>query len=76
MQTVDLEDLARRSGFVNLEEMRELLLRVRLRWPHERSAYERWASWDGTKTGLLRLVNHQAAAGSNPNTDTGDGSAP
>jgi hypothetical protein len=57
MDTSDLEDLARRSGFAGLDEMRELLLRVRLRSPFERRAYERWASQDGTRAGLLRLLD-------------------
>jgi hypothetical protein len=55
--TTDLEELARRSGFDGLDEMRQMLLRVRLRSPRERAAYERWATGDGSKDGLLRLVD-------------------
>jgi hypothetical protein len=56
-ETTDLEDLARRSGFSGLDEMRELLLRIRLQSVRQRAAYERWASADGTKAGLLQLVD-------------------
>jgi hypothetical protein len=63
VDTADVEDLARRSGFVDLEEMRALLLRLRLKLPNERSAYERWASQDGTKAGLLRLIEGSDSLG-------------
>jgi hypothetical protein len=55
-ETTDLEELARRSGFDGLDEMRELLLRIRMQSTRQRAAYERWANGDGSKAGLLQLV--------------------
>jgi hypothetical protein len=61
METSDLDALARRSGFDSLDEMRELLLCLRLRLPTERRAYERWAAQDGSKAGLLQLLEDGAS---------------
>jgi hypothetical protein len=61
LDTGNVADLARRSGFANLEEMRELLQRVPLHTSAERNAYELWVHRDATKAGLLLLI--EGAAG-------------
>lgn len=56
MDAILIDYLAHSSGFIDAEEMRALLLRVPLRTPEQRRAYERWAEADGTKDGLERML--------------------
>jgi len=57
MNAFVLDCFARSTGFADGEEMRAMLLRVPLRTPVQRTAYERWADRDGTKAGLLQLLD-------------------
>jgi hypothetical protein len=73
MDTVRLEDACRSAGFSGLEEVRRLLLHVRMSSPEQRRAYERWAREDGTKDGLLALVGTLDSSGREPGKESGGG---
>ena len=56
MPTLELDDLAKAAGFVDLGEMRALLLQVPLNTPAQEKAYKEWTLHDRTKYGLLQLL--------------------
>ncbi len=54
-----IEDAARTAGFENAAEMRRLVCEVRLASPQDIWDFKRWQDGDGTKEGLLALLERQ-----------------
>jgi hypothetical protein len=53
----DLDAAARQNGFENHSELFDLVLRVNLFTAEDRAAYENWQLNDGTKDGILKLLD-------------------
>ncbi len=54
-----IEDAARTAGFENAAEMHRLVCEMRLASPQDIWDFKRWQSGDGTKEGLLALLERQ-----------------
>lgn len=52
-----LDELAKRLGFDDEKEMNRLVASVNLTTPTRQVAFQHWKEVDGTKDGLLKVIN-------------------
>lgn len=52
-----LEELAKKQGFADEKEMNQLVASVNLSTPVRQTAFQHWKEVDGSKDGLLKVIN-------------------
>ena len=64
-----LDEIARSRGFDNANQIDNLLRRVNLSTPSVAQAFAEWDATDGTKAGLLRVLEFQRHAEPGENSE-------